>query len=129
MRRVSGDGSSPKASPHRLLGWAIHQRFVAPVEPFIDESGDEDERRMIAAYLKFGVITRASMGYSSCRVCGVDNGNLELSDGLFVWPQGLSHYVAEHSVRLPDRFVTYAIERIEMLEQADRDEDWWRSVG
>jgi hypothetical protein len=35
-------------------------------------------------------------------------GVLELSDGKWVWPQGLDHYVRAHKIRLPDEFVTYA---------------------
>jgi len=32
-------------------------------------------------------------------------GNTELSDGRFIWPSGLVHYVEQHLVRLPDEFV------------------------
>jgi len=49
------------------------------------------------------------MGYSWCRFdCGVDDaemGDSDFSDGLWVWPGGLTHYVLEHAVRLPEEFL------------------------
>ena len=33
------------------------------------------------------------------------NGDSELTDGVFVWPEGLAHYVAVHDVRLPEEFI------------------------
>jgi hypothetical protein len=32
-------------------------------------------------------------------------GSVEYSDGRFIWPEGLAHYVEEHQARLPDEFV------------------------
>jgi hypothetical protein len=49
------------------------------------------------------------MGYSFCRFeCGIPNnamGDSDLSDGEWLWPEGLAHYVERHSVRLPDEFI------------------------
>ncbi len=41
-------------------------------------------------------------GYSECRICGASNGNREFkgNDRLPGWPEGLSHYVREHGLRL-----------------------------
>ena len=96
---------------------------------FIDESWDLEERDFIASYLLMGLVVRTYMGYSRCRICGRENGDSELSDGRFVWPIGLSHYVSQHGVRLPTRFVEHAIRTIERLESLERDEDWWREIG
>lgn len=79
-------------------------------------------------YLSRGHIARAYMGYSRCRLCGIENGDLELTDGQYVWPDGLSHYVREHGVRLPASFEAHVFERMVSLEQSERDETWWRSV-
>lgn len=49
------------------------------------------------------------MGYSPCRLCGDNDGALELSDGVFVWPEGLRHYVVDHGVRLPQEFVSHVV--------------------
>jgi hypothetical protein len=97
-------------------------------ESFVDHSWDPEERDVIAMYLSGGLIVRTYMGYSKCRFCGKQNGDVELSDGVFVWPEGLSHYVETHAIRLPDRFVTHALGNIDSLESADRDEEWWKSL-
>ncbi|WP_212823110.1 hypothetical protein [Catellatospora sp. TT07R-123] len=59
------------------------------------------------------------MGVSLCRLCGCGNGSAEQTDGEFIWPEGLAHYVEDHRVRLPDEF----IERAERGPVADFDLD------
>jgi hypothetical protein len=98
------------------------------VEAFIDPDWDGEIREFIAGYLGMGQIAMSYMGYSSCRICGDDNGDLELTDGVYVWPSGLTHYVSEHDVRLPEQFVSHAISRLERIEQAPRERDWWREA-
>jgi len=72
-------------------------------------------------------VFRAFGGVSTCRFCGHQNGALELSDGVWYWPDGLVHYVTEHDVRLPSEFVEHALEYLELLGDSDRDVEWWRS--
>jgi hypothetical protein len=68
------------------------------------------------------------MGYSECRLCGARNGSLELTDGVYVWPDGLSHYVRQHSVRLPTAFTDH-VERMETLTDGlTIDDTWWRTT-
>lgn len=95
---------------------------------FIDPSWDDIDRQMVAAYLSRGFYARNYMGFSACRICGKDNGAHEYSDGTYVWPEGLSHYVEDHGVRLPEKFVDHALRQAEHLETAERDEDWWRTI-
>lgn len=97
-------------------------------EDFVDHTWDEDDRDFVAYYLASGEVARTYMGYSPCRVCGRNNGAMERSDGTYVWPDGLAHYVADHGVRLPDQFVQHAYARTESLEEAERDLEWWRSA-
>lgn len=79
-------------------------RWPSPAT-FVDSSWDVDERDSVADYLGRGFVVRAYMGYSPCRLCDLEtNGNLELSDGVYVWPEGLEHYVRDHAVRLPEPF-------------------------
>ena len=42
-----------------------------------------------------------------CHLCAekVSNASIQYSDGYWVWPVSLSHYVRHHHVRLPDRMV------------------------
>jgi hypothetical protein len=95
---------------------------------WIDEGWDEGERAALETYLSCGTVARAFVGFSPCRICGERNGNLEYSDGRYLWPEGLSHYVEKHSVRLPAEFVAYAVGRLEQMESAQTDESWWRSL-
>ena len=46
-------------------------------------------------------------GSSSCRLCGIQNGCATLTDGVFVWPEGLWHYVGAHGVALPGDFLQH----------------------
>ena len=66
----------------------------------VDHSWDARERQLVAAVLGAGATHQPGEGCSICRICGAPNGFLDLSDGRYVWPEGLAHYVAEHSVRL-----------------------------
>ncbi|MFF2623213.1 hypothetical protein [Oerskovia jenensis] len=96
---------------------------------FVDPDWDDDERDLVVRYLTRGFVVRYYMGYSPCRLCGRDNGALELSDGVYVWPDGLKHYVADHDVRLPKEFVSHVVTASEAFETAGRDESWWRAMA
>lgn len=67
------------------------------------------ERESIVVYLRDGREYARWRGVSYCRFgCGIDDcamGSRCLTDGVWVWPEGLSHYVEAHSVLLPEDFV------------------------
>jgi len=78
----------------------------------VDRNQPREERNAIVDYLTRGLLARAYMGRSTCRICGDPaNGNLELTDGIFLWPEGLAHYVRDHDVRLPTAFVEHVDQR------------------
>ncbi|UQU64547.1 hypothetical protein COUCH_37300 [Couchioplanes caeruleus] len=93
----------------------------------------------VAAYLRSGTLFAAAAGRSPCRVCGVANGSGEVTDGeLFVWPEGLSHYVEAHGVVLPEevvaaarRGVARAVDSSEFVRKMFDsgeiviDDEWW----
>lgn len=107
----------------RIGYWASESDDRWPdVRTMVDPTMDEDTRDTVAHYLRHGLVTVTFMGYSSCRICGAQNGDLELSDGVYVWPDGLAHYVADHSVRLPD-------EVVQQYEEATIDDAWWQSLA
>ena len=97
-------------------------------EDLIDNEWDTHQRYLVADYLSRGFVSRSYMGNSPCRICGLDNGALELSDGMFVWPDGLSHYVRDHGIRLPIEFESHVFEYVSSLETTERDEVLWRSL-
>jgi hypothetical protein len=66
----------------------------------------------VAAHLRKGRVAEQYRGFSWCRCrCGISDqemGSRDMTDGEWLWPEGLSHYVEAHRVALPDEFVTHA---------------------
>lgn len=59
-----------------------------------------------------GPVTSSCIGgLVGLRICGDWAGSRCLTDNVWVWPEGLSHYVEEHSVRLPREFIDSMLER------------------
>ncbi|MFY9344283.1 MAG: hypothetical protein WAT39_17460 [Planctomycetota bacterium] len=81
----------------------LPQRLVAP--------WPARDRGAVIAWLRAGKELVAYLGQSWCRFgCGErDMGCRDLTDGTFVWPEGLVHYVERHDVRLPERFVAHVL--------------------
>lgn len=115
----------------RIGYWAVRpgDDWPDPAE-FVDLDMDDDEREDVADHLARGFVARSYMGFSTCRLCGDPrNGALELSDGTYIWPEGLAHYVREHSVRLPDEFVRHVMSVREGFDEAEVDTTWWRGLA
>jgi hypothetical protein len=90
----------------KLIGY--WQSFYEPAYPdpgsFVDDTWDQEEKEKIIAYLKAAYqMPYAFGGNSWCRFrCGTSSlGNLEYTDGKYLWPVGLVHYVEKHNVKLP----------------------------
>jgi hypothetical protein len=80
-----------------ILPWPGH---------FVDTSWDPKERNLVAAYLDGKPDIERWRGFSACRLCtGKLNGTTDKGDGVYVWPEGFSHYVREHSVKPPAEFL------------------------
>jgi hypothetical protein len=94
---------------------------------FVDENWDENERNHVAVFLESGTVPWVQLGVSICRFCGQENGFAECTDGVFLWPEGLAHYVREHAVRLPAPVVDH-IEGRGSFDPHQVDSDWWRTV-
>lgn len=105
---------------------------------FIDKEWDETIKAKIAKYLKQGQrMPYASGGRSWCRFrCGeLGMGSLEFTDGKYVWPEGLAHYVEFHNVRLPDTIIGHFLnnEQVEInfanigYDNYEIDYDWWKT--
>lgn len=111
----------------RLIGywWSGAAPEWPDPRSLVDETWDADERETVASYVAHGSVARAYMGTSTCRLCGCANGNLELTDGAYLWPSGLAHYVSAHAVRLPEEFVAHVREREVEMENIVVDEQWW----
>jgi hypothetical protein len=86
-------------------GWS-EARWRADPARLIDEQQRPDP--MLVTYLRQGREFAAWRGLSYCRLkCGIDDremGHRDLTDGTWVWPEGLVHYVERHCLRLPPEF-------------------------
>ncbi len=91
----------------------------------VDHAWDRQERELVASYLDRGSVMHAWFGYSDCRICGVPNGDCDLTDGVYLWPSGLRHYLDEHAVRLPQPFVAHVGQLVHEIEDAPFDVEWW----
>jgi hypothetical protein len=123
---------NPFEEPLRLIGYwsgGYGTNDWPDARDFVDDGWDDEERIDVGLYLRRGLVARAWMGYSSCRLCGnATNGCLDLTDGVYLWPEGLAHYVLDHKVRLPRQFVDHVHAREELADDVRVDESWWRSV-
>jgi hypothetical protein len=93
------------------------EEFVAPMP--------NNVRAPLIRYLDAGLIFRAYRGRSWCRFgCGVDHsrmGSKGPTDGVWLWPEGLSHYVGNHEIRLPDEFVAHALVAAKPRQPAENE--------
>ncbi len=96
---------------------------------FVDNAWDDTERDIVASYLETESVPWVQMVYSECRFCGRENGYAELTGGTYLWPEGLSHYVREHGVRLPARIVNHILEREAQITPDQVKSAWWEAVA
>jgi len=82
--------------------------YPNPVD-YIDVEWDEVERDTVVRYLKAQEVLHSWRGYTGCRLCGISNGSTCLSDGVYVWPEGFSHYIEQHAVRPPQTFIDHVL--------------------
>ena len=77
----------------------------------VDEDWHAANRARIVGYLRAGEEYIVWRGFSYCRFdCGMEfskMGSRCFTDGVWVWPQGLAHYVDVHHIRLPEEFVAH----------------------
>lgn len=124
----------------------IAEEHAADVEsgrPFLPHPG-----RLIAAlggrsydirvsrYLAAGIPVRGYFGYGVCRCCGTELGTSDLTDGAWVWPEGLEHYLQTHELPLPAEFRSTVATNgyqvplapgTELDRDGDYDYTFWRS--
>ena len=88
--------------------WEPH--FPHP-QTLVGEAG-EKEKQMVANYLDAGLTFISYLGFSGCRFdCGApesEMGTSDYTDGVWVWPEGLSHYIRNHDIILPIEFIEHA---------------------
>jgi hypothetical protein len=99
-------------SRFRRAFWKIRRREIREwPDPhlLVDEEWDPGIRRQVIDHLEKGFSVAHYPGFSRCRICGAINGTTDVSDGLYLWPEGLAHYLEAHHVRLPATFVEHVL--------------------
>ncbi len=100
--------------PHNWFGlWKNSEADPTQVplfEEIVDAGWNPPDLADILAYLRNCPVAIASRPLSEpCPMCEETLGDLtaQRSDGVWVWPASLEHYVSRHNVRLPDRMVEH----------------------
>jgi hypothetical protein len=98
-----------------VLGWWFHERAPDgwPRPQRLVGTWRTAERAAVLRHLRAGSTVAVYPRRSICRfACGERAmGNRDVTDGVFVWPDGLVHYVHRHGVRLPAPFVAHVMAR------------------
>jgi hypothetical protein len=100
----------------QLVGYwpGFEYLFLAHPRRLVRPGWRAADRHRIVRYLRGAATLFDGLPGSYCRfgcfsVDGYDGcpqlGGRDLTDGVWVWPEGLAHYVECHAVRLPDEFV------------------------
>jgi hypothetical protein len=79
---------------------------------FVDERWDESERQRVIEYLESSyLVPLITFGPSWCRMgcpgTPADIGSQDLTDGTWVYPEGLIHYLKWHGVKPPEEFLEH----------------------
>ena len=94
-------------------------------QDFVDATWDETDRQRVVRYLRSATAPWVSAGVPICRICEAALDSAELTDGTYLWPAGLAHYVEEHRVRLPEPVLGHIRQRWDkVLDQLEVDADW-----
>jgi len=129
--------------PRPLIEIGYWPTSVDPDRPqpdaFLDADWSNEEREQVLRYLADGVPLPWEGGpVEWCVYCGALLVVDELTDGTYVWPTHLIHYVSEHLVRPPGLFVLHIQQapRSEdsssegaFVEDPGRDADWWNALS
>jgi len=100
---------------HMTYGQGPIESSYPDVNDFVDamwRKNHFDEYTTVVAYLMEGQIKDAYKGSSQCRICGKTNGSCDITDGVWVWPEGFLHYIVNHDVKPPQEFVDYVTEKM-----------------
>ena len=124
----------------KLIGYWKEKTFRNEVSKYPDPNliafqcvnWEDDDKNRVCQYLKDGNTLFRYRGFSLCRICEQFNGSTELTDGVWVWPQGLAHYVEAHDILLPEDFIDHVYSNNGNVPKMDIDskdyvvsDDFW----
>jgi hypothetical protein len=117
-----------------IIGYWIESlgddQFLAPQE--VAEKLTPDMVEKVVGYLRAGKLYKQYRGFSWCRFsCGCpleQMGSAELTDGYWIWTEGLIHYVEVHRVALPEAFLADVVCKSAPNNNTEPDSslDFWK---
>lgn len=88
--------------------WSPEEPLLPHPRDYVDLSWDEGERQDVVAYLQSAYYLYGWMGFSWCRFgCPEGIGAWDMTDGTWLFPEGLAHYVAKHAVKPRPEFLEH----------------------
>jgi hypothetical protein len=108
--------------------------WLADPRRLVEALGPVAPEPAVIRYLRAGLVHETWRGLSWCRFeCGVSKSEMgcrDLTDGYWVWPEGLAHYVDRHGLPLPEEFLATvrrgALPRPSSLSQ-EIEKSFWNS--
>lgn len=75
--------------------------FYPDPHDYIRTDASPDLIHDLTTKLRAGRVIGRYRGYHYCRICNVQAGSAVMTNGVYVYPEGLIHYVEEHRVIVP----------------------------
>jgi len=133
---------NPKSEKHPIaIGYwkSDDAPYFPDPHQFVRHDIEPGLRIIVAEYLDRGTHFIPFLGHSWCRFkCGANEnvmGSFCFTDGDYIWPQGLSHYIKIHDVWLPDDFIKHVIintskdiSNVDLSKLDLHDYNWWLGV-
>ena len=111
MRTVALDDSQISRLKRVGFWWSDNEPELPHPRDYVDQAWDPSERDRVLSYLKRCYhLTRFALGCSWCRFgcgSGLEMGNGECTDGVWLFPEGFLHYVRHHAVKPPPDFLEH----------------------
>jgi hypothetical protein len=119
----------------KVIGYwqSFHEPHYPDPGSFVDDTWNVEEKAKVIAYLKAAhEMPYAFGGNSWCRFrCGIVSlGNTEFTDGAYLWPAGLLHYVETHNVKLPREVLDHMLSNKNIKPVNDKfsvNIEWWQN--
>lgn len=118
----------------RVVGWWVMNLTEADLPAPQELVGDLSPtiRAALTKHLASGLRHVQYRGYSWCRFCcGIADsrmGSWDLTDGVWVWPEGLAHYIEAHGIVLPQDFIDHVLSGPSLTKPDDSqpyDDEYW----
>lgn len=114
MERQTADIDNEALRQLKEVGywWSEQTPDLPHPKDFVSPDWDEAERRKVIQYLESSYdIPWRQFGFSWCRM-GCENvppdiGTQNLTDGVWLYPEGLVHYLRHHQVKPPEDFLQH----------------------